>query len=403
MNETASSGTFIKVDFRYFISLALQNKIPWQSLPAILQDFTQTAVESKQVIKVLLKKLQELHSELEKYKKESNQNEEIIIEDDGNVEEIEILPDLQDDESYNPLQSNDESDIIVVPQNNENLKEEIDNTELENEIDLEPLEVNRVPENEIIHQLKSNDESDSIIANQNIEDLNEEIDDTELENEIVSVPPLEEIIVPKGETHEQIEKDLRIPKKERCTTTKILQSNDESAIIIGIQSSKDIEEIYISDLENETDLVPLEGNRKPENETHEQIVEDLNIEIEHELQDFASIHPLQCNAIEPNSGQNGAKKIKNKPKNRQRRRDTVENYHCTYCRKGYKTKNGVSGHINRMSPTCKQQHSNSNTKAVWEDELERQANKIKCETCKKGFKTKESLRVHKIRSQHKDH
>ena len=75
MNETAS-GTFIKVDFRYFISLALQNKIPWQSLPAILQDFTQTVVESKQVIKVLLKKLQELHLELEKYKKESNQNEE---------------------------------------------------------------------------------------------------------------------------------------------------------------------------------------------------------------------------------------------------------------------------------------------------------------------------------------
>ena len=341
-------------------------------------------VESKQVIKVLLKKLQELHLELEKYKKESNQNEEIIIEDDGNVEEIEILPDLQDDESYNPLQSNDESDIIVVPQNNENLKEEIDNTELENEIDLEPLEVNRVPENEIMHQLKSNDESDSIIANQNIEDLNEEIDDTELESEIVSVLPLEENIVPKIESHEHIEEEFRIPKKKRRRITiENLQSYGEYNILIGIQSIKDNKEIDNRDLENEIDSEPLEGNRVPGNETHK-------------VQDDESIHLLLSKAIKSNSEQT-ADNVEQDEKKRKRRKNTTSNWHCTYCGDGYKTKNGVYGHVSRLSSTatrCKQVHALSGKKAIWEDEVADREKKFRCEICKKGFKSSESLRGH---------
>ena len=260
---------------------------------------------------------------------------------------------------------------------------------------LEPLEVNRVPENEIIHQLKSNDESDSIIANQNIEDLNEEIDNTELENEIVSAPPLEENIVPKIESHEHIEEEFRIPKKKRRRITiENLQSYGESDIIIGIQSSKGNKEIDNRDLENEIDSEPLEGNRVPGNETHK-------------VQNDESILLLQSKAIESNSEQtdfeveqptnDSADNVEQEKKKRKRRKDTISNWHCTYCGDGYKTKNGVYSHVSRVSTRCIQIHALSGKKAIWEDEVADREKKFRCEICKKGFKSSESLRIHNHR------
>ena len=76
----------------YFVSLALQNTMPWTTLPTILKDLAPTLDEAKEVIDILLKELETLHStlqmkhqELEKYQsrdevltdiavKESNQN-----------------------------------------------------------------------------------------------------------------------------------------------------------------------------------------------------------------------------------------------------------------------------------------------------------------------------------------
>ena len=56
----------IKVDFRYFISLALNDKIPWTSLLPILTAFTQSLADSNQVIEVLLCELERLKLELQK-------------------------------------------------------------------------------------------------------------------------------------------------------------------------------------------------------------------------------------------------------------------------------------------------------------------------------------------------
>ena len=54
-----------KSNFEYFIKMALQKKISWETLMVFLDDLTPTLVQSKQAIEVLVKELQILHSKLQ--------------------------------------------------------------------------------------------------------------------------------------------------------------------------------------------------------------------------------------------------------------------------------------------------------------------------------------------------
>ena len=65
---------FRKVDFRYFITLAMQDKIPWTSLLPILTAFTQSLSDSNQVIEVLLCELERLKLELQKNQGMTSEN-----------------------------------------------------------------------------------------------------------------------------------------------------------------------------------------------------------------------------------------------------------------------------------------------------------------------------------------
>ena len=51
-----------KVNFRYFIFLAMQNKMSWEGVAFVLDDLASTLPKSKEVIQVLLKELQLIHS-----------------------------------------------------------------------------------------------------------------------------------------------------------------------------------------------------------------------------------------------------------------------------------------------------------------------------------------------------
>ena len=59
----------IIVDFKYFISLVLNDKITWEAISFILNDLTPTLAKSKSVIEGLLQELQRLQSELKEVKK----------------------------------------------------------------------------------------------------------------------------------------------------------------------------------------------------------------------------------------------------------------------------------------------------------------------------------------------
>ena len=66
------------LDFEYFVNLALVNKLPWDSLIVILNDWTPTLAKSKEVIEILVKELQKCptHEEIYTTKLEGKIEEE---------------------------------------------------------------------------------------------------------------------------------------------------------------------------------------------------------------------------------------------------------------------------------------------------------------------------------------
>ena len=167
----------VKVDFRYFISLALQNKLGWQSLPSILSDFTPTLQDSKEVIEVLLKELEKLHSELSRTRKvsdETSESEVIEIDQADSTEQFSENVSLEANDLFidadKPMLQTNTSDMDT-----ENLEEQIiaeniddyDNENIQNDaIDIKDHSI-AIHENESMKK-------DPIIGNVNSDETNEE-------------------------------------------------------------------------------------------------------------------------------------------------------------------------------------------------------------------------------------
>ena len=81
---TMESGKYKStVDFRYFIYLAFDNKLSWDSLESLLEELSPTLAMSKQLNKILLKELKE-----SKLIENTNENKGLSSFDDNNVDDI---------------------------------------------------------------------------------------------------------------------------------------------------------------------------------------------------------------------------------------------------------------------------------------------------------------------------
>ena len=63
MNLTMANQ--VEFDHKYFITLALQNKMPWNALPFIIEGLTPTLEKSKEVNKFLLQELEKSHAKIQ--------------------------------------------------------------------------------------------------------------------------------------------------------------------------------------------------------------------------------------------------------------------------------------------------------------------------------------------------
>ena len=142
-NEVRQQRSNVKVDFRYFISLALQNKLGWQSLPSILSDFTPTLQDSKEVIEVLLKELEKLHSELSRTRKVKCETAELEVIEIDQADSTEQLSenvsieanDLSVDANTTLLQTNTsdmDTEFVQEQVNAENI-DDYDNENIQND------------------------------------------------------------------------------------------------------------------------------------------------------------------------------------------------------------------------------------------------------------------------------
>ena len=73
----------VTVDFKYFILMAIEKKMPWSSLAHLLTDLAATPVKSKQVISLLIQELEKWISKVENTSKNTDsfsENKNIIEE-----------------------------------------------------------------------------------------------------------------------------------------------------------------------------------------------------------------------------------------------------------------------------------------------------------------------------------
>ena len=144
------SNENIKVDFRYFITSALQNKITWEVLDYFLNDLTPTLATSKQVIKVLLKELQKLHFELQEIQTEKMDNEVPVLDCVSGIES-DVSENFKDNHSF--VIDPDISIQNQVIQTENDLKQDQSNTD---EVKISNSEEDRI---EIIEGKKVSEES----------------------------------------------------------------------------------------------------------------------------------------------------------------------------------------------------------------------------------------------------
>ena len=90
MMEIFNKESDSEADFDYSIKMALNYKVSWTTLALMLQDMTPTLKQSRQLVKVLLKELQNLQKKFQNLAKDETSS---IMDDEvyNENEEIEIL------------------------------------------------------------------------------------------------------------------------------------------------------------------------------------------------------------------------------------------------------------------------------------------------------------------------
>ena len=167
--EDSKSGT--KLNYKYFIKMALQRKISWETLLVFLDDLTPTLVQSKQAIEVLVKELQILQS------KQQGRD----LEDDEIVEIVEIMNTETSNVSKEMPQSS-AVDLIQTKENSNMSQSEKDGSEEDTDIRIQEV----VSQNNEVNL--TDNCPDTCISEKEVSEAVEVIqldDDEELPNQVI--------------------------------------------------------------------------------------------------------------------------------------------------------------------------------------------------------------------------
>ena len=117
-----------KLNFRYFIKMALQKKISWDTLLVFLDDLTPTLVQSKQAIEVLVKELQTLQLKFQEVKVDNDDFFEIV--EIVNSEISNVSKQKPHSSAVDLIQTKEKSSISQAQKDGSNRKTEISKPEL---------------------------------------------------------------------------------------------------------------------------------------------------------------------------------------------------------------------------------------------------------------------------------
>ena len=117
----------IAPDFSHFVTLTLQNRMPWKMLSLILVNLAPTLDETREIICILLKELEALHSTLQKKDIEVKVHENYDLTAKTQMSNIENQNLSIETETQSPVQDNEtiEDEIEVLDVVKESINEEM--------------------------------------------------------------------------------------------------------------------------------------------------------------------------------------------------------------------------------------------------------------------------------------
>ena len=118
MNSKSYKGT--KNDFSHFITMALQNRMPWNILSFLLKRLAPTLNETREIISILLKELETLQSTLHD-KEKAIENYQSNFEEKSKETEQEV----EDQENFSIQTETNADDGLVEEGTDEDLSLEV--------------------------------------------------------------------------------------------------------------------------------------------------------------------------------------------------------------------------------------------------------------------------------------
>ena len=148
-------------DFCYLIDMALENKIPWKSFGSFLIDITQSLEDSRQVMTILLEKLEALHFKLLKKENETKLHKKEIMNLDTESEEQNSFENIGNHSEDNSFDKDNHVDISNEPIEDDIEVLEVIKERIDENMFLDFNESERSPEGDM--QVGENDEKDLVI------------------------------------------------------------------------------------------------------------------------------------------------------------------------------------------------------------------------------------------------
>ena len=190
-----------KVDFAFLLSLALKDNLAWNSLSSIVDNMTLNQDQSKNMIKVLLKELQQLQAKLQA-KQDAFDSVKQASHEETELETVESDVASENDIQFVKDYSEDEHSLI-----------DPEDKQTENELLINDEQITDDNNSEKVVQMI--DDDGDYIENRS---KSEEIENESLESKEPTIN--DELIITNNEIPNEASKRYKIQKKHQCNFCK---------------------------------------------------------------------------------------------------------------------------------------------------------------------------------------